>query len=379
MGGGVAVLGAGGFVGSRLLERAVHAGRRDIVPVVRGLRSVGRAANLGVSYRLGDASRPDSLKPALAGCDAVVNLTTGDPGDIVRTTESIYSAALAAGARVLIHLSSASVYGPVERPNLPDDAPPWLGHWMPYARQKGRAENFLRQRMADPRLAIVVLRPGLIWGPGSPWVLGPATDLLRGAAYLVDSGNGICNLMYVDNLLRSIDAVLAHAAAPSGFYHVGDDETRTWSDYYIALAAGLGADIAKIHAVPGDRFRAGPRDRIEELKALPMYRQLKDRLPIAARAAMKLRVVRALGGDRAAVTANGNAVVTRELWHLQTTRYPLPTGKFRATFGHRNTVSFRSGVAASLAWLRFIGVCEPETPGKAAQADSGALAVGRGA
>src|SRR5206468_10798087 len=74
------------------------------------------------------------------------------------------------------------------------------------------SENFLRERMAERRLAIVVLRPGLVWGPGSPWVLGPATDLLRGAAFLAGSGGGICNLMYVDDLLRGIDRSEEHTS-----------------------------------------------------------------------------------------------------------------------------------------------------------------------
>ncbi len=356
MRGGVAVLGAGGFVGSRLLERATHGGRIDIVPVVRAARSIGRTANLGVTYRFGDASRADSLERALAGCEAVVNLTTGDPADIPRTTENIYAAALAAGARLLVHLSSATVYGMVERPDLPDDAPPRPGHWMPYARQKGVAENFLRERMTDGRLAIVVLRPGLVWGPGSPWVLGPATDLVQGRAFLAGGGTGICNLMYVDDLLRGIDAVLAHREPLSGFYHVGDDQTISWAEYYAALAAGLGVDPATIRTVPGDRYRTGLRDRLDDLKTLPVYKRMKDRLPVEARALIKRRLARSLG--RGVPTANPSvgAAVSRELWHLQTTRYRLPTAKFRATFDHHNGVSFPSGIAAALAWLRFIGV-----------------------
>src|SRR6185503_9310344 len=176
--------------------------------------------------------RQESLERALEGCDAVVNLTTGDPSDILRTTENVYAAAVAAGARVLVHLSSATVYGQIERPDLPDDAPPRRDHWMPYARQKGLAEDFLRRRMADGRLAIVVLRPGLIWGPGSPWVLGPASELVRGAAYLVGS----------------IHAAIAGAV--TGFYNVADDERPTWRAFYGALAAGLGADISAVHRVP---------------------------------------------------------------------------------------------------------------------------------
>jgi nucleoside-diphosphate-sugar epimerase len=359
MRGGVAIVGAGGFVGTRVLEMAVLGGRTDIVPVVRAFRSIARVANLGMSHRLGDASRPDSIERALAGCEAVVNLTSGDPADILRTTQSVYTAAVAVGARLLVHLSSATVCGQVERPDLSDDAPPQLAHWMPYAREKGRAENWLREQIADGRIAIVVLRPGLIWGPRSPWVLGPATDLVHGAAYLVGDGRGICNLLYVDNLVRSINAVVAHPTQVSGFYHVADDETTTWREYYGALASGLGVDPATVHRVPGDRYRVGVRGVVEELKNLPPYQWLKDRLSPETKAAIKLRLKRALERDRAALRdANESPVVTRDMWHLQTTRYRLPTTKFRVTFGHQNLSSFASGLTASLAWLRFIGLDE---------------------
>lgn len=355
--GRVAILGAGGFVGARLLEMAVHEGRTDVVPIVRAFRSAGRSAHLGVPYRLGDASRPESLAPALADCDAVVNLTIGAPSEILPNTRSIYTAAVAAGARVLVHLSSAAVYGPIERPDLPDDAPPRLDHWMPYAREKALAENFLRERMADGRLAIVVLRPSLVWGPGSPWVLGPASEIARGAAYLVGGGGGICNLMYVDDLVRSIHAAVERPTP--GFYHVADDETPTWRQYYEVLAAGLGVDFAAVRFVPGEGYRPGLRDCLEQVRALPAYRWLKDRWSVETRTLIKLRLARALGRDRwKESSASGGPIVTREMWELQSTRYRLPTAKFRAAFGQRNRTSFAEGRAASLAWLRFLGFAE---------------------
>jgi nucleoside-diphosphate-sugar epimerase len=354
--GGVAILGAGGFVGARLLEMEVLSGRADIVPVVRAFRSVGRSAYLGVPHRLGEASRPDSLERALDGCEVVVNLTSGASADILRTTESIYTAAVAARSRLLIHMSTAAVYGRVDRPDLPDDAEPRLDHWKLYSRQKGLAENFLRERMADGRLGIVVLRPSLIWGPGSHWVLRAATDLVRGTAYLVGDGDGICNLMYVDNLVRSIDAVLAHPAPASGFYHVADDETTTWRSYYGALAAGLGVDMRTVHVV-SDRYRVGLSDRLDEVKELAAYAWLKNRFSLETRTAIKLRLARARARDQRAVrSSNEGPVVTREMWGLQTTRYKTPTAKFRAAYGDQNRTTFTTGIAASLAWLHFIGL-----------------------
>lgn len=351
---GVAVVGAGGFVGARLVEMAALAGRTDVVPIVRAYRSVGRNAHLGVRHRIADASRPDSLQDALAGCDVVVNLTTGRPADILPITRSLYAAAVAVGGRTIVHISSAAVYGHVDRPGLPDDALPRLDHWMSYARQKGLAESFLRERMREPRPAIVVLRPSLVWGPGSPWVLGPAGDILSGSAYLVGDGAGVCNLIYVDNLVRSILAVVDDPAPASRFFHVRDDEHVTWRDYYGALAAGLGVDAATIHDITMDRYRVGPRDALDALRSSAPYMWLKERIPLETRTLIKLRLGRARrhGSESPA----GEPAVTREMWELQRTRYALPTDAFRAAYGHHNETSFRSGIAASLAWLRFIGV-----------------------
>jgi 2-alkyl-3-oxoalkanoate reductase len=355
--GGVAVVGAGGFVGARLLEMATHAGRTDVVPIVRAYRSVGRNAHLGVRHRIADASRPSSLKDALAGCDVVVNLTTGRPADILPITRSVYAAAVAVGARTVVHMSSAAVYGQVDGAGLPDDAAPRLDHWMSYARQKGLAESFLRERMREPRPAIVALRPSLVWGPGSPWVLGAARELLAGSAYLVGDGAGVCNLMYVDNLVLSILAVVDDPAPVSRFFHVGDDEHMTWREYYGAIAAGLGVDAATIHAVTMDRYRVGPRDALDALRSGPAYTWLKERIPLETRTLIKLRLGRAR--RREPESLHGRPAVTREMWDLQGTRYPLPTDAFRAAYGHRNETSFASGIAASLAWLRFIGLHDP--------------------
>jgi nucleoside-diphosphate-sugar epimerase len=356
MGGGVAILGAGGFVGARLLEMAALAGRTDVVPVVRAVRSLARNAHLGLPHRFADARNRESLERALAGCEVVVNLTTGDPADILGTTATIYDACRGAGARLLVHLSSAVVYGPVAQPELPDDAPPRLDHWMLYARQKGQAENFLRARLADGRLTVVVLRPGLIWGPRSPWVLGPATDLVRGTAWLVAGGHGVCNLISVDNLIRSLDAVVSHPAPPAGFYHVADDEPTTWRAYYAALAAGLGVDWPTVHEVPGDRYRPTVGDRLDVVQEWPTYKWLKSRLSDETRKAIKFRLARLLGRDGPVADAPGVPVVTRELWELQTTRHRLPIAKFRATFGPQHRDTFAAAMASSLAWLRFIGV-----------------------
>jgi nucleoside-diphosphate-sugar epimerase len=187
----------------------------------------------------------------------------------------------------------------------------------------------------------------------------PAAALRAGRAYLVGDGRGVCNLIYVDNLVRSIEAVIRRAPPAPGFYHVADDEATTWREYYAALAGGLGIDMATVAAVAADRYRPTLGDRLETIRASRGYRWLKDQLGDATRKTLKLRLARFARRERPPAAGRPTApVVTRELWHLQTTRHRLPTARFRETFGHRNLDSFASGMEKSLHWLAFAGVGE---------------------
>jgi nucleoside-diphosphate-sugar epimerase len=179
--------------------------------------------------------------------------------------------------------------------------------------------------------------------------------------------------MYVDDLVRSIDAVVAHGAAPSGFFNVADDLVPTWRDYYTALAEGLGIDPATIHLVQDDGYRPGLRERLEPIRDHPAYLWLKERISLETRTNLKARLGRGLARETLPGAA-ARPLVNRTMWETQATRYPLPTTKFRATFGTPNRVSFRSGIATSLAWLRFIGLVDREPdPG----AQRGVLAPAR--
>src|SRR5882724_2457364 len=96
--------------------------------------------------RLANAEDPGSLAQALEGSRVCVNLITGAPAGIVRSTEAILEACARAGVRRLVHLSSAVVYGDVPAP-ICDDEPPLTNHWMPYARAKATSEVWLRERL----------------------------------------------------------------------------------------------------------------------------------------------------------------------------------------------------------------------------------------
>jgi nucleoside-diphosphate-sugar epimerase len=306
-----------------------------------------------VDIRRADAESSLALAEALAGAQTVVNLTTGVPAGIVRSTQAIYNACIQAGVSRLIHLSSAVVYGDVLTPVTDDDAPV-AKHWMPYARAKAESERWLSNRL-NSSLEVVVLRPGIVWGPRSPHTLGFARSLLSKRAYLVGGGRGIFNGVYIDNLASAIQAAAAASSDNSGFYNVGDAETVSWREFYEHLGRPLGCDPARLPDVSDQVFPRSLRstvDTVQNLSAVnALYHSVKGRIPDSLKAAIKTRLEGPYSFDVVASEYPKATVVDRELWHLQRVRHKLPTEKFGRAFGYKTPVSFGEGIRRTLAWL----------------------------
>ena len=270
----MAVVGAGGFLASRFLRMVRQQPHIRGVGIVRSARALARLSNFPVDVRVVNTSRTEELAEALANCDTVVNAVNGDVSQVLRETQTTYRAALAARCRLLVHLSSAVVFGRVNSPDLDDDSPPDTRNWMLYARGKSEGEIFLRHALRDSAsMRVVTLRPGLIWGPGSQWSSMVGDQLSRGSVCLSNAGRGMANLIYVDNLVQMILAVHEREDGPSGFYNVGDPETVTWRQYYEGLGRRLGypgdgcPDLAR--RAPAADSQAGGRVVFAEKASVP--------------------------------------------------------------------------------------------------------------
>ncbi len=356
--GPIAVIGAGGFVGSRLIESLVLGGDHNIRAVIRSYRSLAGLSRFGstVPVALADAEDASALGTALRGCAVAVNLTTGAPSGILRTTRAIHDACVAANVGRLIHLSSAVVYGEDISPSIDDDSPPATAHWMPYARAKSAAELWLRNRMhAGGPCQVAILRPGIVWGVRSPHTMSAVTSLLDKSAYLVDGGTGVFNSIHVDNLVACIRACRGDDGDVTGCYNVADAETLTWRDFYAGFADFCQYDLKRIPSVSGERFSWSVPASFDYVQSLPLmnevYHVLKTRLPDS----IKSHVKAALSGEyQYETTASSYAAsprIDRELWHLQQVTRKLPTDKFARRFDFTPPLSFAKGVCRTLAWL----------------------------
>jgi nucleoside-diphosphate-sugar epimerase len=126
-----------------------------------------------------------------------------------------------------------------------DDVPYGEGLKSPYAETKKIAEQ--RALAAnDASLAVVALRPRLIWGPGDNQLLPRIVERARaGRLRLVGDGGNLVDTTYIDNAadahLAAFDRLAPGVACAGRAYFISNGEPRTMRDTLDALLDAAGA------------------------------------------------------------------------------------------------------------------------------------------
>jgi nucleoside-diphosphate-sugar epimerase len=256
----VLVTGARGMLGAAV-ARALAA-RGDAVAVLQ--RGPSGLPVPEVRADLGDPDAP--LAEALAGHDAVVHLAAkvdvvGPWREYRRTnvdgTRALLAAARSAGVTRFVHVSSPSVAhaGPalVGAPAALADPARARGH---YARSKALAEQ-VALAAASRALAVVAVRPHLVWGPGDPQLVGRIVARARaGRLPVVGTGTALVDTTYVDNAVDALVAALDRAPHVSGrAFVVSNGEPRPVAELVASICAASGVAPPRI-AVPAGVARA---------------------------------------------------------------------------------------------------------------------------
>jgi 2-alkyl-3-oxoalkanoate reductase len=349
----VAVVGGSGFVGTRLLETWLLRGRHEPRLLVRQPSSLARVARFALpDWRQVDVLDPDGVAAAIAGCEVMVHAMVGTPDQIVMAATAAREACLEAGVRRLVYLSSASVHGQNPPAGTHDLSTLRSDQLLPYNNAKVRAEQVLS---VPSSLEIAVLRPGVVYGPRCQWFAGLPGALAAGRAYLVEGGHGICNHIYVDNLVHAIDLAIDHDGSFDGPLYVGDDRTLTWREFYRPVAAALGYELGDFVEVP--RSAAPGRSIWSILESLPSSWPVQMLLPrVSAR--LKRSVKAGLSSYNTPLEPTGFRIPATESvtadWEtseLHTCSTGLSWQRARDTLGYVPPVDATTGLARTSEWL----------------------------
>ena len=226
----LAVTGATGFVGGRLLDRALAAGHE-----IRALTRRPQPERTGVRWVEGALDRADSLDRLLEGADAVIHVAgvinardaAGFEAGNVNGTAAVIAAAEKVGARRFVHVSSLAAREP--RLSI-------------YGATKAGSEALV----AASSIPSAIVRPPAVYGPGDRETLELFKMARRGFVLLPPEGR--ISLIHVDDLGRLLLA-LADPAAPKGLLIEPDDgRHRGWghAEFGKALGRALGRRVVTL-------------------------------------------------------------------------------------------------------------------------------------
>lgn len=211
----VFVTGASGFVGRALLARY-----RELGAEVRGMDAV---ADPEWNVVAGDVGEAGPWQEHAAGCDLVVHtaavVSNIAPPELYRRVtvggaRRALDAAVAGGARRFLHVSSIGAYGWHRPPDADETTPVTVLSGNAYQDAKAASEHPVLAAHAAGEIAVTVVRPADIYGPGSrPWVLLPLEMIRKGLFLLPAHGEGLFAPLYIDDL---VDGVVLAAGRPEG-------------------------------------------------------------------------------------------------------------------------------------------------------------------
>lgn len=353
----IAVLGANGFIGARLVEMLTLNDWADVRPIVRSYSSLARSSRFDLDSRVADAFDGQALESAFRGCEVVVHAVAGDVKTVLETITPVVRAAQRSGVRRVVYLSSASVHGQNPKPGTDERSTLSDRQALPYNNAKVRAERNLLRLRDQGDVEAVILRPGIVFGPRSTWITRFANDLRAGKAALLNHGQGICNSIYVDNLVHAVYLAATKPSTDREAFLIGDREQVTWADLYRPVAEALGYDLAEIPEGVVSVERTAWFDRLEPVRASKPVQGFLSVFPHRLRLAAFLayRTILQPQAVPSAPPEHPRHDLSREMSMLYSCQYKLPCEKAARILGYRPLVPFQEACRRTAAWLAFAG------------------------
>ena len=226
----ILVLGSDGFIGRRMLQAL--AATEWAQPVAASRRALAQPSQERVQL---DATSEDELGAALRSVEGVINCVAGNGHTIRSNAQALFAAAERNGRPRIVHLSTMSVYGSATGEVSESD--PLLGDLGDYS-----AAKLMAEQIASTYGRSVILRPGCVYGPGSPQWSGRIARWLRSERIgdLGAAGDGYCNLVHVDDVVQAALRGLSEDVEGQAF-NLSLPEPPTWNEYFLQFGKALGA------------------------------------------------------------------------------------------------------------------------------------------
>jgi nucleoside-diphosphate-sugar epimerase len=256
----ILVTGAGGFLGRHIVERLLVHGQTDIRCLIRDpckrsrlnfLKERYPTANLDIA--LGNLRYARDIASAVDGVGLVIHAAAAMKGsaaeiflDSVVASRNLLDAIVGRRPMRVVLISSFGALGVADlgRDALIDEQAPLEPHPERrdvYSYAKLSQESLFWQYREKYGLDLTVLRPGVIYGPGSNSVSSRVGFPAFGTFFHL-GGKNLLPLTHVENCSEAVALVALREGSDGEVYHIVDDEVitsrqylRLYRDYVLSL------------------------------------------------------------------------------------------------------------------------------------------------
>jgi len=230
----ILVTGASGYLGSHITRRLAEAGQavRALVRSRAWAEAEGRLAGLNVEWVEGDVTRPETLRDAVQGAEAVIHTAAiaiekgGRRYEDInyQGTVNVVDAAKAADVKRFIYISQLGA----------DSKLPYR-----FLASKGKAQ----EHVAASGLAWTALRPSVMWGPEDEFAnsfarLIPLTPIFFP---IIGDGQARFQPVWVEDVVTAVVKSLDDASTIGQAFDLGGPEVLTILDIERRTLKALGA------------------------------------------------------------------------------------------------------------------------------------------
>ena len=204
------VTGAGGFVGGYLVRELLNRGVR-VRAMVRRRDRIGDLLGLNVEIVEADLTDRVLLDKVVQGVRGVYHVAAlfreaGHPEHVfydinAEGVRRLFDASIAAGVERIVHCSTVGVLGHVKDPPADEKTPYNPGDM--YQRTKMAGEQIALDYFSSGAIEGVVIRPGMIYGPGDERTLKLFRMIARRRFFYVGRGEALVHWVDVRDLARS--------------------------------------------------------------------------------------------------------------------------------------------------------------------------------
>lgn len=255
----ILVTGGGGFLGGAIVRALLEKGYK-----VRSFsrNEHPRLKESGVETARGDLADQEAVINASAGCSAVIHSAARVGfgvdyqefyrGNVIGTKNVIIACLRNNIDRLIFTGSPSVVFDGGDQENVNESAPypaHFLGH---YQSTKAQAEKLALDANSD-KLAVVSLRPHLIWGPGDTNMIPRVVERARqGKVMIVGDGQNLVDITYIDNAadahVLALEKLHPGADISGKAYFITNGEPMAVGDIFnrIVNAAGLSPKVINI-------------------------------------------------------------------------------------------------------------------------------------